>query len=98
MLPQSLVKEALAIAHGGHMGVQKTKQYLRSGLWFPKMDSEVESMVRRCIACQAVTSSTRREPLRMTPLPPLPWQLVAADILGPEKEKGEGFGFEVSSF
>ena len=83
VLPQSLVKEALAIAHGGHMGVQKTKQYLRSGLWFPKMDSEVESMVRRCIACQAVTSLTRQEPLRKTPLPPLPWQLVAADIFGP---------------
>ena len=61
----------------------KRQQYLCSGLWFPKMDSEVESMVRRCIACQAVTSSTRREPLRMTPLPPLPWQLVAADIFGP---------------
>ena len=65
------------------MGIQKTKQYLRSCVWFPKMDSLVEAVIRKCIPCQAVTPGTRREPLQMTPLPAEPWQLVAADIFGP---------------
>ena len=83
VLPKSLVKEAIQIAHEGHMGIQKTKQYLRSTVWFPKMDSLTEATVNRCIPCQAVTPCSRREPLQMTPLPAEPWQLVAADIFGP---------------
>ena len=47
------------------------------------MDSLVESAIRSCIACQAVTPGPRRDPLQMTPLPAEPWQLVAADIFGP---------------
>ena len=83
VLPQGLVKDAIHLAHEGHMGVQKTKQYLRSSVWFPKMDSLIEAAVYRCIPCQAVTPCPRREPLQMTPLPAEPWQLVAADIFGP---------------
>ncbi|MEL6802271.1 MAG: RNase H-like domain-containing protein, partial [Bacteroidota bacterium] len=83
VLPQGLIKEALKIAHEGHMGVAKTKRYLRTSVWFPKMDALTERLVRNCIPCQAVTPSPHREPLRMTPLPPEPWQLVAADIFGP---------------
>ena len=83
VLPKSLVADAISIAHEGHMGIQKTKQYLRTGLWFPNMDSLAESSVRKCLPCQAVTPQFKREPLSMTPLPPEPWQLVAADIFGP---------------
>ena len=83
VLPTALVDDALRLAHEGHMGIQKTKQYLRSCVWFPKMDSQVETLVGKCLPCQAVTPSKLREPLCMTPLPPEPWQLVAADIFGP---------------
>ena len=83
VLPKGLVNDALRLAHEGHMGIQKTKQYLRACVWFPKMDGLVETLVNRCLPCQAVTSTKQREPLQMTPLPPEPWQLVAADIFGP---------------
>ena len=72
MLPRTLIREALALAHQGHMGVSKTESYLRSSVWFPKMDIEVETMVQSCLPCQAVTSGTRTEPLCMTPLPDEP--------------------------
>ena len=42
-----------------------------------------EKVIRECVPCQAVTPSTTTTPLSMTPLPPEPWQLVAADIFGP---------------
>ena len=83
VLPQKLTEEALSIAHKGHMGIGKTKRYLRSSVWFPKMDARVESLIGRCLPCQAVTPEVKREPLVMTPLPEEPWQSVAADIFGP---------------
>ena len=41
VLPNKLTEEALAIAHKGHMGIGKTKRYLRSSVWFPKMDAQI---------------------------------------------------------
>ena len=83
VLPRSLIQDALAIAHQGHMGIGKTKRYLRFCVWFPKMDALVENLVKKCLPCQAVTPEPQRDPLFMTPLPAEPWQLVAADIFGP---------------
>ena len=65
------------------MGILKMKQYLRSCVWFPKMDLLVESAIRSCMACQAVTPGPRWDPLQMTPLPAESWSLVGADIFGP---------------
>ena len=56
VLPRTLTSEALAIAHQGHMGISKTKSYLRSAVWFPKMDGKVEAMIKSCLPCQAVIS------------------------------------------
>ena len=83
VLPKSLVPLALKIAHDGHMGIQKTKQYLRTALWFPGLDGLVEKEVNNCIPCQATTPAQNKEPLLMTELPEHPWQHLAADIFGP---------------
>ena len=83
VLPKSLVQDALRIAHEGHMGIEKSKKYLRNSVWFPRMDSLMEDEIRKCLPCSAVTPVSRRDPVVMTPLPPEPWQLIAADIFGP---------------
>ena len=83
VLPKALVGEALDIAHKGHMGIVKTKHFLRASVWFPTMDAQAEALVKRCLPCQAVTPEIHREPLQMTPLPNEPWETVAADIFGP---------------
>ena len=45
----------------------------------------VEDKVKKCIPCQAATTSgaERQEPLKMTPLPSAPWKEVAVDFTGP---------------
>ena len=83
VLPSSLTKEALKIAHESHMGIQKTKAYLRNSVWFPRMDQLAEEEVRKCIACSAVTPARTSEPLIMTPLPAEPWEQIAINIFGP---------------
>ena len=44
------------LAHEGHQGVVKTKYRLRSKVWWPGMDKDVEKLCKVCYCCQ-VTSS-----------------------------------------
>ena len=60
------------ISHEGHQGIIKTKQLLRSAVWFPGMDGITEDIVRSCLPCQAATQQKPKEPLRMTKLPERP--------------------------
>ena len=64
----------------------KTKQLLRTKVWFPNIDKLVEEDMRSCIPCQAVTNPKVREPLQMTELPAVSWQKVAADFKGPLRD------------
>jgi len=73
----------LALAHEGHLGIVATKQRLRSNVWWPGMDAEVERHCRACHGCQLVAKADAPEPIRSTPLPPCPWQDLAVDLMGP---------------
>ena len=43
VIPASLRERTVDIAHEGHQGVVKTKQLLREKVWFPGIDSIVET-------------------------------------------------------
>jgi hypothetical protein len=43
VIPPCLENDIIEIAHQGHMGIVKTKQLIRSKVWFPKIDSKVEA-------------------------------------------------------
>lgn len=83
VLPNTLRNSAVKLSHAGHLGIQKSKQYLRSSVWFPGMDQLVEKQVKTCLPCQATTSSHSKQPLQMSELPSEPWQAIAADLFGP---------------
>ena len=81
--PEKLRHRMVEIAHEGHQGQVRTKQLLRAHVWFPGMDLQCEKFVSTCIACQANTPQTHREPLKMTDLPEGPWDKVSLDFSGP---------------
>jgi transposase InsO family protein len=83
VLPKALQLQAIKLAHIGHQGLVKTKQLLRTKVWFPHIEQLVERTIQSCIPCQAVTDKTHREPLQMTELPSASWKEVAADFKGP---------------
>ena len=61
----------------GPPGIAKAKSLLREKVWFAGIDSAVEKKVKSCLACQATTPETNREPLRISPLPAEgPWKEV----------------------
>ena len=83
VIPMQLRNRVVDICHEGHLGIVKTKQLLRSKVWFPGIDRRVESRVADCLLCQASVNQFKRNPLQMTPTPQGPWQEVSADFCGP---------------
>ena len=83
VVPQSLQKDMVTLAHEGHQGIERSKQYLRMHGWFPKMDIAIEKEVATCMACQIVVATPQREPLKVTELPQHPWEVITSDLHGP---------------
>ena len=84
VIPASLRRHVVELAHEGHQGMSRTKAFIRSKVWFPGINAAVEAMIQRCVVCQAVqTTPTPMEPLRMSPMPPGPWHDLSMDFCGP---------------
>ena len=83
VIPVGLRQQMITLAHEGHLGIVGTKKNLRSRVWWPGMDTDVEKFVKRCHGCQVTGGTAEREPVRVTELPNGPWEDLAVDILGP---------------
>ena len=83
LVPASLWKTVVKLSHEGHQGIVRTKQLLRSTMWFPGMDRLAEKEVAQCMPCQVTVSTHRQEPLKPTQLPQEPWDKLATDLYGP---------------
>ena len=83
LIPSRLRKQVLDLGHEGHQGVVKTKQRLRTKVWWPGIDRQVEERCITCHGCQLVGQPTPPEPTRHTPFPDQPWKNLAADLVSP---------------
>ena len=83
VIPTSLRMAVVRLAHEGHLGLTKTKQRLRSKVWWPSMDKDVEKACNQCFECQLVSAPNKPAPVSCTKLPDQPWQHTACDLLGP---------------
>lgn len=85
VIPSALHNQVIEIAHEGHQGMSRTKAFIRSKVWFPRINEKVEAAVKSCIACQASTydNNSAKEPLQMSDMPHGPWENLSADFCGP---------------
>ena len=83
VVPQSLRKRILKLAHETHQGIVKTKQFLRARFFWPCMDQAVEDTIKGCSACVLNRPLDKYTPLQPTPLPRGPWVKGAVDLVGP---------------
>ena len=83
VIPFAMRTRTLHLAHEGHQGIVRTKQRLRSKVWWPGMEEETEAIVKQCHVCQLVTPGEKPAPMARTPLPDGPWQDLAIDLCGP---------------
>ena len=81
IMPESLWKHTIALAHEGHQGMTRTKARLREKVWWPNMDKQVGQSIKACHPCQLVGPRSKAEPIRSTMLPEGPWSDIAVDLL-----------------
>ncbi|XP_073814237.1 uncharacterized protein [Musca autumnalis] len=83
VIPSDLRSRVLDLAHEGHPGMTIMKRRLRAKVWWPRIDQNVEAMVKRCQGCTLVSIPSNPEPIRRTELPSEPWQHLEVDFCGP---------------
>jgi hypothetical protein len=83
VIPETFRARVVQLAHEGHLGIVKTKERLRSKVWWPGIDRDAEKLCRSCHGCQLVAQPSYPEPMKRFEMPTLPWQDTAADLLGP---------------
>ncbi|XP_055609554.1 uncharacterized protein K02A2.6-like [Uranotaenia lowii] len=86
VVPKRLREQVLSLAHEGHPGTRMMKSHLRSSVWWPKLDSDVEAYVKQCRGCLLTSAPDAPEPMRRRDLPSAPWEDIAIDFLGPLPE------------
>lgn len=83
VIPEKLRGNVLELAHEGHPGMTSMKRRLRSKVWWPGIDRDIERYVNKCLGCTLVSAPGPPEPMNRKELPSQPWQHLAIDYLGP---------------
>lgn len=80
VIPHSLQSEYISIVHKGHPGIEATKRRARSVVFWPDMSKNITEELLSCAVCNSTKAHQQKEPLKLHPIPDLPWSTVAADI------------------
>ncbi|XP_058827888.1 uncharacterized protein K02A2.6-like [Topomyia yanbarensis] len=88
VIPETLLRKTLEVAHEGHPSTAKLKSILRERVWWPGMPKDAESWVESCGTC-----ATNGKPEKCTPMgrifaPKTVWELIALDFNGPYAKFG----------
>ena len=96
IIPPTLRSKVLALLHDGHLGMSRMKSLARSYVWWPNMDAEIESLVRKCGHCQMHSESPPSAASHPWEFPSQPWSRLHLDFAGPFQ--GHMFLVVVDSF
>ena len=69
--------------HESHPGIAKMKSLARHYVWWPKMDADIEQVIRVCDTCQSTRALPAVAPLHLWEWPQQPWSRLHADFAGP---------------
>lgn len=83
VVPTSLRRRMIQLAHEGHPGESVMKKRLRDRAWWPSMDKEAKDFVVKCEGCQLVSLPSKPTPMSRRELPSRPWIDIAIDFMGP---------------
>ncbi|KAJ8356519.1 hypothetical protein SKAU_G00193130 [Synaphobranchus kaupii] len=83
IIPQPARKIVLEQLHQSHPGVSRMKALARSYIWWPKLDEDIENLVKTCSTCQAHRRTPAAAPLHPWEWPGKPWRRLHMDYAGP---------------
>ena len=87
VIPTSLTKQVLDLAHEGHPVETVIKRRLRAKVWWPSLDKETTAYVKSCRDCLLVSQPNRAPPMARHEFPRAPWLCLAMDLMGPLPNK-----------
>ena len=76
-MSQALRKRVVSLAPEGHQGAVKTKERLRTKVWWPGMDRDAEKLCAECYGCHIVTKHVPPLLVKPTPMPQRSWEDLA---------------------
>lgn len=91
VIPTKYRSEIINELHTGHPGIVRMKLLARKFTFWPKIDDDIESFVKRCDTCAKNTKSPIKCELKSWPMPTEPWNRLHIDYAGPK----DGFYFLV---
>ena len=83
IIPSKLREKVLQELHLSHPGIHRMKLIVRSHIWWPQIDRDIENAVRACKACLEVKQSPAIAPLHPWIWPSKPWSRIHIDFAGP---------------
>ena len=89
-LQQSLIEEIHSGYFGGHLGIDKTYEKIRSRYYWSGMYRDVVQFLKTCLACNMRKLRRERPPLQDMQIPKYPFEQVAIDTSGPFPESYNG--------
>ena len=69
--------------HTCHPGIARMKTLARMFLWWPNLDSDIETIVKDCSQCQSNRSMPTAVPMKPWKWPSTPWSRIHLDFTGP---------------
>ncbi|KRX70380.1 LanC-like protein 2 [Trichinella sp. T6] len=83
IIPLQARHKILKELHVGHPGIVRMKALARCYVWWPKLDTEIENLVRTCELCQQSRASPPHAPVHKWESPRIPWSRIHVDLAGP---------------
>ena len=83
MVPPLYRQAVLTELHDGHPGVARMKSLTRMYVWWLGISADIETLVRKCHACQQQQSDPAVAPLQPWSWPTKPWARLHLDYAGP---------------
>ena len=72
----------MQMLHSGHMGISKTKNLARIYVWWPKIDEDIENLVKSCEPCQLNRNDPEKHSSHSWQYPSNPWEPCRYNIGG----------------
>ncbi|KAL7837373.1 hypothetical protein SRHO_G00270840 [Serrasalmus rhombeus] len=83
VIPQQGRAAVLQQVHQAHPGITRMKGLVRSYIWWPNLDSDIENIVKTCEVCQENRNLPPVAPLHPWEWPETPWRRIHIDYPGP---------------
>ena len=83
MIPNVGQARLLTELHEGHSGISRMKTLVRTVMWWPGIDHDIENIVNKCSDCQLVRPAPPAAPLQPLTWPAWAWSRLHLDFAGP---------------